>query len=255
LESIITSGYLNYDYVLTWSDEISGYFSRHHQKVKSYENIGCLWAGHIFGIIGGEVKTDIKEKLHKAGFKDDHKLIAVFDSTYLDNSLTTYEDGINFIEGIYRLLEEMPGIFIIFKEKKARWFIGKHSKEMLDLFDKLQSHPRCYLSFNKISTSEAMAYSDLTISFPFTSTTFEALSAKKKALYYDASDKFRDTYYDKVPGLVCHSYDELRKRAGELLYNIKGEEYEAYLNKDIKNRIDSYLDGKAISRFRTLLIS
>lgn len=248
-------GYLNYDYVLTWSDEISGYFKKHNQDVKNYKNVGCLWAEHISGITTGEIRTEFKDKLYKAGFKDDYSLIAVFDSTYLDNSITTYEDGINFINGILRLLEDVSDIFIVFKEKKTRQFVGRYSKEILNFFDKLQSHPRCFMPFNKISTSEAIAYSDLTISFPFTSATFEALSARKKAVYYDASDKFRGAYYDKTPGLVCHTYDELRERVKELLYNIKEEEYNVYLNSHVKSRIESYLDGMAINRFRESLVN
>lgn len=246
-------GYLNYDYVLTWSEEISGYFKKHHQNIKNYTNIGCLWAEHTIGIISGKTKMDFKEKLYKAGFKSRYKLIAVFDSTYLDNSITTYEDGINFIKGISQLLEDISDIFIIFKEKKARRYVGRYSKEMLNLFNKLEEHPRCYLPSNKISSSEAIAFSDLTISFPFTSTTFEALSARKKALYYDASNKFRNTYYDKIPGLVCHNYDELHGRVKELLFAVSKDEYDAYLENNIKNKVETYLDGKAISRFRRLL--
>lgn len=246
-------GYLNYDYLLTWSDEVSDYFKKHRQNIKHYINVGCLWAEHIKEIERGKIKSDFKERVFKLGFKEDHKLVAVFDSTYFDNSITTYEDGIKFLMGILRLLEDISNIFVIFKEKKSRSFVKRYSRAMIDLLEEIDKHPRCFLPFNELSPSEVITFSDLTISFPFTSPTFEALSARKKALYYDASDKFRNTFYDRIPGLVCHSYDELLNKTKKLLFNTVDNEYDRYLDEFVKGRVELYLDGKALTRFRELL--
>lgn len=248
-------GYLNYDYLLTWSDEISAYFKKHHQNIKYYRNIGCLWAEHIKEIENGKIKTDLKEKLYKAGFKDSHKLVAIFDTSHLYNSLAPYEDSIDFLRGILQLLEEIPDIFIVFKEKKARSFVARYSRELIKLFESMEESPRCYLPGNTVSPSETIAFSELTISAPFTSPTFEAVSARKKGIYYDASGKRRGTYYDAIPGLVCHNYDELRVRVKELLFEISAKEYDIYLDRYIKKQIEFYLDGKAISRFREMLVN
>lgn len=248
-------GFLNYDYLLTWSEEVSEYFKRHRQVIRNYINIGCLWAEHIKEIENGKIKTDFKDKLYKRGFRDNYRLVSVFDSTYFDNSSTTYEDGVNFLKGIFRLLEDMPNIFVIFKEKKARSYVKRYSQEIINLLNEIERHPRCYLPFQGISPSEAIAFSELTISFPFTSPTFEALSARRKALFYDASDKFRDTFYDKIPGLVCHSYEGLFNRVKELLFDVDYVAYNEFLDEFIKGKVEPYLDCNAITRFRELLIN
>lgn len=246
-------GFLVYDYFVTWSDELINYFKLHLQNIKKHINVGCLWASHIREIRERRIKTELLDNIHRYGFKDGYKLISVFDSTYLDYTITTYEDGVIFLKGIYHLLEEVPDIFILLKEKKPRDYIQKSSSELLFWLKRLEGHPRCYLPFWNMNTSEAIAFSDLTISFPFTSTTFEALSARKKALYYDAAGKFRGTFYDNIEGLVCHSFDELLKRTQELLLEIDDSTYNKYLDEFIKFRVEPYLDGNALTRFRKLL--
>lgn len=247
-------GFLNYDHFVTWSDELISYFKLHHQDIKKYINVGCIWASHIKEIEERKIDSRLLlDVLHSHGFTDRHKLISVFDSTYSDYTITPYEDGINFLQGIYRLLGELPDIFILFKEKKARNFIRRFSTELVIWLEKLQEHPRCYLPLRDMNTSEAIAFSDLTISFPFTSTTFEALSARKKAVYYDVAGEFRGTFYDNVKGLVCHSFDELLKRTKELLFEIDEPAYNKYLDEFVKIRIEPYLDGNALTRFRELL--
>lgn len=246
-------GFLIYDYFVTWSDELINYFMIHHQDIKKHINVGCFWASHIRQLREHKIKSGVLDTLYRHGFRDEYKLISVFDSSYSDYTITTYEDGIIFLKGIYRLLEELPNIFILLKEKKARGLIEKPSRELLIWLRRLEELPRCYLPLWDMNTSEAIAFSDLTISFPFTSTTFEALSARKKALYYDASNKFRGTFYDGIDSLVCHNYDELCKRTKELLFEIDEPTYNSYLDRSVQGKVEPYLDGNALARFRELL--
>ena len=88
---------------------------------------------------------------------------------------------------------------------------------------------------------------------PFTSTTFEALSVRNRAIWYDATNKFTDTFYDQILGLVCHGYEILLGRVKDLLFNISDMDYNEYLDKFVKGSIEKYLDGMAITRFRKLL--
>ncbi len=247
--------FLYYDYFIAWNDMVSGLFKASQCNIRNYLNLGCFWAEHLREIKIGKIKLGFKDKLYKKGYNQQMKLISVFDTTFHDDGITTYDDGIKFLQGILKLLEGLPNIFIVLKEKKSRTYhqkITDRFKDILRFYIELEKHPRCYLPGRKESPSEIMAFSDLTISFPFTSTTFEALSARKKAIWYDAADKFRDTFYDRIPGLVCHNYEELLKRTKELL-NIDDSEYNNYLETNVKGKIENYLDGKAITRFRELL--
>ena len=246
-------GLLNYDYFVSWSEELIRYFKLHKQRIGNYVDVGCLWASHISEIRNGKIRSELPDALRKRGFTENNKLVSVFDSTYVDYTMTPYADGIRFLEDVYRLLEELPDIFVVYKEKKSRAYLQRYSPEMIKLLEKLEKHPRCYLPSRSMNSSEAIAFSDLTVSFPFTSTTFEALSARKKALYYDASGKFKGTFYDNIPGLVCHDYITLRNKVNDLLFNISDEEYNIYLDQNIKGKLENYLDEKAISRFRALL--
>ena len=96
--------------------------------------------------------------------------------------------------------------------------------------------------------------SDLVVACAFTSSTLEALGAKKKAIFYDPDERFRGYYYDQIPRLVAHGYTELKSSIHSLLYNISDDQYEEYLQKEILGKVEDYLDGKGLSRFRTLLI-
>lgn len=246
-------GYLDYDYFISWSKEISDFCRVHNQNIKNYVDVGCLWAQRIEDIQNGKINTSVKNKIFSARAKDAKKIVSVFDSSYIDNSINGYEDGVLFLRDILRLLNEMPDIFVLLKEKKSRQYIKKYSPEMIDILEKIEKHPRSYLPGRNTSPSEVIAFSDLVISFPFTSPTFEALSARKKAIYYDVSNKFETTFFDKIPGMVCHNYSELIKRVDELLYKTNELEYDQYLDKFVKGRVEPYLDSNAITRFRNLL--
>ncbi|MFC1631078.1 polysaccharide biosynthesis PFTS motif protein [Candidatus Omnitrophota bacterium] len=247
------SGFLNYDFFISWSNLVSDYFRSSSSAAVKYFNLGCLWAEHLKEIAEGRIDSQLREQLSRKGYQKELKLVSVFDSTYLDTSKTTYTDGIKFVKAIYRLLEDLPDIFIIFKEKKARGFVARDSQQLIFWLEKLQGHPRCYLPLKNMNSCEASAFSELTISFAFGSPTFEALAARKKSIFYDPSDKFRDTLYDKIPGLVCHDYGQLLQRAKQLLFDVDREAYNKYLDEFVKGEFEPYLDSQALTRMRRLL--
>jgi len=244
------------DYFVSWSDKVSEYFRDSFCKFKNYKNVGCLWAEHIRLIKEGAILSDCKRILKSNNFTKEMKLVSVFDTTFNDDSLTAYEDGIRFLRDVERLLEDMPGIFVALKRKKPKLFYKNPTeklKEITETYERLERHPRCFSFGENRNPSEIIAESDLTISYPFTSTTFEAISFRGKAIWHDPTNKFSNTFYDTVPGLVCHDYDKFLKRTKELLYRISEPEYNSYLERYVKGKVESYLDGRAITRFRKLL--
>ena len=112
-------------------------------------------------------------------------------------------------------------------------------------------YPRCYTTTGSQSDpSEVTAISDLVVSACFTSVTVEALGARKRAIYFDATGKFRNLYFDRFPRFVAHSTDELIDLVRYWLYENSEQEFTAFLETYIKGELESYLDGKAITRFR-----
>ena len=252
-------GFIYYDYLISWSDSNSKYFKDSKCNIKNYSNLGCFWAEHLRLIEEGKIASDFKKRLYEHGYDGRMKVVTVFDSGLHDDFVTTYEDGIRFLEGISRILDDLPNVFVVIKEKQPRSHHRKLSdrfESILRVYERLEKHKRCYSIKNSWeNSSEVMAFSHLVISFPFTSPTVEALSAGKKAIWYDPTSKFRGVFYDNINGLVCHGYPELLDRVRDLLFNISEKDYAEYLNNSIKNRIENYIDGKAITRFREQLVN
>ncbi len=250
-------GFLYYDYFISWSDRHIRFMKMHHQKIKEYLNVGCMWAEHIKDIKNDKIKSDFLKVLHSNGYDSGLKTVSVFDCGYNNSTITTYKDGIAFIEGVIRLLNDFQDIYVVFKEKKPHSHFKNEPEynRIISLLNDLDAHSRCFVTGYTGNPSEVIAVSSLVINFPFTSTAIEAMSSRIKAIYYDPTDKYKGTYYDNIPKLVMHSYDELKARVQELLYRTSDNEYNDYLENYVKGDMEPFLDGSAITRFRELLCS
>jgi len=253
IRATTTFSFMNYDCAVIYGDKIRRYFQNHRNNIREYIVIGVLPSQIVCELQKGKLKSELTSIVKRESLPG--KIIAVFDTSYVDQGPLKIKDGIRFGDDIRKLLDELPDIGIIFKEKK---FIS-YTPQLAPAYDKLRNHERCIFipktEEGGIFAPEAIAMSDLVISAAYTSTTAEALGAKKKAIYYDVvghevGDKY---YFNRFPNLVAHSYEELKKLVYYWLYEITDEEFEGFLNKYVKGEIDPYLDGKAISRFRELL--
>lgn len=246
-------GYISYDYCVAWSGRFIEFLQRHPQQISHYLNVGCIWSEHVRLISAGNMPSQVKEELRRHGLQPHHKIVGAFDSTYGNSSLTPYSDGVAFAKGLLKLVQDVPELFVVIKEKKPRDHFGPGA-ELAKTYEMLQNASRCFFVGNKLSASEIVAFADLTISFPFTSTAIEALGCRRKAIYFDAMHKYEGTYYDSVPGLIAHGYEGLRQRVKQLLFTTSEKEYDRYLDEFIKGEIEPFLDGYGLSRFRELLL-
>ena len=128
------------------------------------------------------------------------------------------------------------------------------------IYEKLKKHERCIFiaRYDKegISAPEVVARSNLVISAAYTSPTGEALGAKVKAIYYEPGGHHigKKYYLNRIPNLVAHNYGELEQLINYWLYEVTDEEFENFLKNYVKDEMDPYLDGKALTRFRKLLM-
>ena len=71
--------------------------------------VGVLWSELIRGLADGDIASegvnDLKRRVLPL-VKDGQKIVAVFDSTYNNSTITGFRQGIGFARGIQRLLEE-----------------------------------------------------------------------------------------------------------------------------------------------------
>lgn len=252
-------GYMLYDRFVSWSPWFSRFHQQHHQVVGQYVDVGVLWAEHVRLFREGSLRSDLLERAAQKGFRQGQKLVSVFDSSYHDETLTTYKDGIEFLRGVKRLADDLPEVFVILKEKTPRALLGLYSydpdelREMKEILEQLDAHPRCYLPGQGTSASELIAFSCLVICYPFTSTGIEALASHVMALYYDPTAKFRKTFYTQILGLVAHDYTALQQRVRDILFQMSPDDVNRFFATYVKGDLEPYMDGKAISRFRILL--
>jgi len=256
--------FLNSDHFLGPNQDVIEYHRTHHQKVRHYHAIGNIYS-EMIRENSEEIDRDefiFRHFRKKAGKKT--KVISYFDTTFVDDDsvFTSYDDAIASYRDMLKLLDEEREFLLIMKPSKNEDLLvnpkvafssPEKGKIILGLWDTLKAHPRVYWAGDAGDNPIIMAISDLVITHCMSSPTGEALGARKRAIWYEAGDKHRGLVYDQVPGLVVHGYRELKGRVDELLYRLGEEEYDTFLEHYVRGKIESHLDGLALSRFRGLL--
>jgi polysaccharide biosynthesis PFTS motif protein len=239
--------YLSYDNLVSFG-QIDIFFKNQRSDIKNYINVGCFWSELIKSIPKESINIiNIQTKeLNKCKY-----IIGVFDTSFFDQTVLKYEDGVRFFQDISRLLIDFPEIGMVFKEKNPRAFVNC---KLLHFLNTLEKHPRCYITGSNYDSSEAIRISDLVISVSFTTPTIEALDIKQKAIYFDPLNRFRNTYPDMIPNLVAHNYEELKHLVKYWLYDMNQNDFNKYFETHIKDHFSLFGDGKAITRFRELLV-
>lgn len=249
----IIFAYLYYDNLVCWGNEPMRYLKAHLSYVKRYLNLGTLWSEHVRMLAEGNAPSTLPKAIIKKMKIMPGKIIAVYDTTFGKDVPLQSNDIALFIEGILKLLEDNSQIGVIFKEKNPFEWVKDRNPEVALIYEKLRTHERCYATGNTCDAAETIAASDLVVSACFTSCTVEALGARRKGIYFDATNRFKGYYYDRFPKLVAHGYEELRKLVQYWLYDITADEFDNYLKAYVKGELDAYVDGRAITRFRELL--
>ena len=256
--------YLNSDNFLAVNEDVIKYNKLHYQAVQRYHNIGSIYSEMVCDSIDETKKNKLVKHFFKQEIGNQTKILSFFDTSFIDseNAVTTFQDAIDFYRDIIKLLNECKDISAIIKPSKDEsFFISPHSqwsslekgKEIIRLWDDLKKHPKVYWAGHAGDIPTLMAVSDVVITHCMSSPTAEALAARKKAFWYESDDKHKGFVYDKIPHLVIHGYNDLKERIECLLYKITDDEYDEYLNKNVKSMIEYQLDGLALTRFRQLI--
>ncbi len=245
--------YLNYDHFVTWDGLLAQYFQKHPGSFKQTHIVGCLWSEHIKKT--EKIARKTVEAVSKKNMEDSF-ILSVFDTTYSRNGVTSYPEGLAFAEHILQLANDCTDIYIFFKEKKQRdihhILDSVLGPRLLDVYKKMDTHARIKTCSDREDASVLISISDMIVSFPFTSTTFEALSVNRPAIWHDPMGCYMDTPYAKAGGVTTHSYKELETKVSEIRRN-GVESYKTPIQAG-SPLMDPYMDGRAIDRFRDLLV-
>lgn len=246
--------FMYYDNVILYGNIVERFFKKHRNFIKRYIRNGIFLSQIVRELQEGTLKSVLPEIIKTKSLPE--KKLAVFDTTYVDFGPVKINDGIRFAEDILNLLDDFPDIGIIFKTIKE----PEHTPYLIPLYDKLKNHKRCILFYRSnregVSSPEVIAASDMVISAAYTSPSAEALGAKKKAIYYDVGgrDIGDGYYYNRIPNFVAHNYEELKRLVDYWLNKVTEKEFDDFLNTYVKDEIDPYLDGNALTRMRKLLM-
>jgi polysaccharide biosynthesis PFTS motif protein len=232
--------YLKYDNFITVNNCIRDYFCAHPNSVVSTHIVGSIWSDCTSKESCGSIELN------------DKFIISAFDTTYTVNSFTSYDEGIAFANNLLKMLDEFSDALLIIKEKKGRDIHKKLDpiigNNLVNLYRVMAKHPRVKVYDNQSDALDLILSSNLVVSFPFTSPTFEALSANRPAIWHDPKGLYQDTVYAKIPGVVTNGYEGLRYKIQEV--RLGKWTYPFPENSPL---MDPFRNGKALDRFRELL--
>ena len=253
----LTEAYLNYDHMVTWGEFLVRFNETMPNRNRRYENLGCLWSEHIMSVerngLPNRFLDDISARFPalRAGTM---KLVGIFDTTTDVSTPLQFGDIARFYEDALRLLEDLPGILLVFKNKWRLDTLLLHEPRVAPIFARIHENPRCFLIADQdYDSSDVIAACHLVLSACFTAPTVEALGARRRAMFHDATNKFPDGYYSKFPRLVSRDYESLKEYVDLWLNKTSPGEFDEYLERYIRNEVEAGLDGLAITRFRRLL--
>ena len=254
--------YQNPDHFVLQGPQMVDYQKKHHQKVREYHDVGNILS-ELISIPSTATSGDEELDHWFAGPAREGKIIAWFDTSFVEcaGSYSSYTEAIAWYADIQRLLREEEAMWAVIKPSKSKGYFIDPKQEwshplgatLMGKWDELKRHPRVYFADRKVDPATVIALSDLNVTFCFSSCTAEALGAGKRAIWYEPGERWRHTLYGRDPMLVAHGYEELRDLTNKLLYDVDDEEYQRYLQERVRGLVESFLDGKGLSRFRELL--
>lgn len=257
--------YLNSDHYVAVSRDAVEYSRTHFQHIRHYHVVGSLYSEMVRECVRENSREAVGLKWFGPEWRPGLKIVSFFDTSFIDSrdcQTTTFDDAISFYSDILRLMKETRDILFVIKAKKNegyylapdfQWSSLEKGGRIVALWERLKQDGKVFWAGDRGDIPLIIAMSDLVVSYCYSSPTVEALGAGKKSLWYESRDNHAGLYYDSIPGLVVHGYEALVKRMHDLLYEESDEAYENYLKLNILGRVESHLDGRALTRLRQLL--
>jgi hypothetical protein len=252
----------NPDHLVTASRQLVEYHRRHPQRVAHYHNVGNIWSELVLDV---ERRVG-RDALRREWFADAAaglRVVSWFDTSFVqsETSPSTYDEAIAWYSDIERFLEDFPDVGVVIKPSKDEvYFVDMQTqwadirgRRLMEIWQRLRAHPRVHFAGHRGDPTSIIAGSDLVVTYCFSSISAEALGAGHRALWYEPGQRWRQTLYGRVPGLVTHGYAELLARARTLLYDTDERQYRDYLDRDVRGVMEDFLDGRGLTRFRQLL--
>jgi len=243
--------YLGYDHEVHWGIRDENFTRMMRGNSRAYHVWGPLWSAHVRSL--ADMNAVIRKRL---GSQAKTRKVAVFDGTFGGGAPYDEDDAREFFDALAAMLDhpQWAASLLLFKPKnELKEFRSQFSPEVGASLDRLLEHPRCLPLGADVAPGAVIAEADLTISIAYTSTTVEALGARRRALYFDPGGRFPNSYYDRFPNLVAHDRAMLARLCEHWL-EMPEADFQKYLDHYIAPEFGGYLDAGAVPRFRSALV-
>ena len=157
--------------------------------------------------------VDHKNKTYFQNLKKNDIVLSAFASTHGNNCVNNDLSHMIFLESLLSLISNKNFRkkikYIIFKGKNPYETYIRSKNEKLSKIALLLKKNNSFKIFDSnISAQSIFHKSDLVVSMSFSSTTIEAISIGKRAFFFDSLSQFNQSYYDSIPNLVAHDYNQ-----------------------------------------------
>lgn len=242
--------YLGYDHEAHWGLLDQELYQKVHGNSRSYHVWGPLWSSHV------RHQPSVSVLLHKQrSIRPVERVIAVFDTTFGSGAPYGEAGAQEFYESLTAMLDQpkWASRLLLFKSKyHLDEFRSQFSSKTVTSLDCFLAHPRCLSLDAYVAPGSVIAEADLTISIAYTSTTVEALGARRRAFYFDPGGTFKESHYEQFPNLVAHDR-EMLARLCEHWLGMPDADFQKYLDQYLAPEFGGCLDSGAVARFREAL--
>ena len=235
------------------SDQISNDWIKTLENcVSHYVEIGPIFSDLIY-----QARADKNKIYKKIGLNTNNTIISFFDQTVGYQGVFTFESYIQFIEGMLALANENINIYFLFKSKKHSLTLKSMMGEDFEkLLDKINESSNCfYANEFDLSPYEVLSISNLVVTTPMSSVTFESLFGGVKTISYDPLGQY--THYDIVSNTFMNfnadNYEELKRLFNYWVYESEDNDFEVFLNKYIKPNSEKKYERHMIARLKEFL--
>jgi polysaccharide biosynthesis PFTS motif protein len=243
-----------FDRVLTGRLSID-YFKKNNNFIGEYVDCGSIRADEVFKVRNSEeVKCRIKKSL---GVPDGVVIIGFFDGGFGDEGFMDNKAYLNMLSDIHLLLNT-GDFYLVFKSRNA--YKLEHEEAMQAVYRDLISHNRCVYINKKTPFYKAYNIAgicDMVIGDFFSSASLESVIGGVPTVLYAPTERFADDDFvvKGFDNFCAFSYEQLRGCVDYWLGRADKTEFSEFQNMYIKKYIDSYCDGRALSRLHMILYS
>lgn len=239
------------DAMVVWGPLHTEHFLNHRGAIRECWDVGCLWSEHA-RLVRQEAAIGrfYREAIERSnGFRlgDFEGIVGVFDTSTA--SFFTADDVAAFYAGVAAVSRRFPRILFLCKPKRPIEQWCRAAVDGAAVERELAEAPNVVVLDNYFETAAVVGVSDLSVSACFTSPAVETLGVGTPALYFDATDRFPQSFLRRIPDFVVTSEDDLTAQIEEQL--ARSDDERAV---DLRNRfmgLEGHFDGRAITRLRS----